>query len=246
MSSDLEIPSRNRLHTGTGHWMLQCRVTVGVKSLVNWGDQIVVCTTQNVTSRLQSMELLWYIYARRVILGCLLPLHSQKKNQLSYDELMNHEGMNDGILNLKHTPKTPSNKNNKTISIFYFIEIDAGRITRKPNHSCNSEPLQFSPSSSICAAARIECRETARRRGATSCEWALPPRVCAAPGPSRSSGRPDPPAAGRAAERKTGRMRAVARRRRLFAISIGPLHHSDSDIISFGPLSNDRFWPITE
>jgi hypothetical protein len=124
--------------------MLQYRVTVGVKSLVNWGGQIVVCTTQNVTSRLQSTELLWYIYARRLILGCLLPLRSQKKDQLSYDELMNHEGMNDGILNLKHTPKTPSNKHNKTISILHFIEIDAGRITRKPNHSRNPEPLQFS------------------------------------------------------------------------------------------------------
>ena len=124
--------------------MLQYRVTIGVKSLINWGgpDSCVCYSKCHLQTPIHGAALVHICQAHHPRM--LAATAQSKKDQLSYDELMNHEGMNDGILNLKHTPTTPNNKNNKTISIFYFIEIDPGRVTRKSNHSCNSESLEFS------------------------------------------------------------------------------------------------------
>ena len=157
-----------------------------------------------------------------------------KKDQLSYDELMNHEGMNDGILNLKHTPTTPNNKNNKTISIFYFIEIDPGRVTRKSNHSCNSESLEFSDLLDLHGSANRLQRSREEARSHQLCECGLVPRVCAAQGPSRSRGRPDPAAAGT----RRGGVEEPTGGARCSSSAASALRHFDWAAPSLGPISS--------
>lgn len=74
-----------------------------------------------------------HIYAGRVILGRLLPLHSQKEDQIRYDELVNHEGVYDGRhLKLKAHSK-PQRPRRQQQHFYIFHENETSRISRQPN-----------------------------------------------------------------------------------------------------------------
>lgn len=76
-----------------------------------------------------------HIYAGRVILGRLLPLHSQKRIRLG---MMNwwimKACMMAGTLNLKHTPNHKDRGGSSSIFIYIlFHENETSRISRQPN-----------------------------------------------------------------------------------------------------------------